>query len=227
MLPAAACASRLSTAPCTASPDRSACSTHAAKIHRATAACSPSRPPPQTRQIARRPACLACCPASSVCCKRMKRSSCCSASAMRWSVACCASTRLQERSASCACRAIRNVPAVVQTRSSAATRTSNRSAQRTDRSLLRMLALGKRQREQLLLSRFLDVFRLPVRVRFAVDALARRILAQLGAALGGSFAIPVGEAIAAESGQDHQVDVLHVVALDVEVLQQAAERRGL
>ena len=66
---------------------------------------------------------------------------------------------------------------------------------------------------------------LPLRKRRAVDAFARLILAEVDAALGGRFAVPVGEAVAAETGQDHQVDVLHIRALFVEVSQQAAEGR--
>ena len=48
---------------------------------RATAACCPSRRPPRWRRRAPRPACSACCPASSVRCRRWRRSSSCSVSA--------------------------------------------------------------------------------------------------------------------------------------------------
>ena len=45
-------------------------------------------------------------------------------------------------------------------------------------------------------------------------------------ALFGGFAIPVGQAVAAEAGEDHQVDVLHVGALLDQVVAEAAERGG-
>src|SRR5262245_9263957 len=64
----------------------------------------------------------------------------------------------------------------------------------------------------LLRARLLLVLRLPVPVRHAVDNLARLVLAQPLPLLLGGFLIPVGEAVAAEAGEVHQVDVLHVGA---------------
>ncbi len=60
---------------------------------------------------------------------------------------------------------------------------------------------------------------------FAVDALARGLAIQLQATRGGRFAVPVGQAVAAEAGVDHEVDVLHVAARR-KMGQQAAERGG-
>jgi hypothetical protein len=51
-----------------------------------------------------------------------------------------------------------------------------------------------------------------------VNRLARLVLAHREAARFRGFAIPVGQAVAAEAGQDHQVDVLHVGAVVHEVL---------
>ena len=69
---------------------------------------------------------------------------------------------------------------------------------------------------------------------FAVLALSLNLLLgytgqlSLGhAAFFGSLAVPVGKAVAAEPGEVHQVDVLHVGALLQEVFAQAAEHRRL
>ena len=55
----------------------------------------------------------------------------------------------------------------------------------------------------------------------------RRVLAHLDVLRGCGFTVPVGETVAAEAGEDHQIDVLHIRALLVEMLQQAAKRCGL
>ncbi len=52
--------------------------------------------------------------------------------------------------------------------------------------------------------------------------LSGRLVVELGAALLGGAHQPLGEAVAAEVGQDHQVDVLDLLVL-VQVAQQAAE----
>src|SRR6185369_10263718 len=73
---------------------------------------------------------------------------------------------------------------------------------------------------------FLLVLRLPLVVRHAVDDLARLRIGHLEALLAGLLAVPARQAVAAESGEIHQVDVLHVRAL-LQVRNQAAEGRGL
>src|SRR5262249_14398888 len=90
-----------------------------------------------------------------------------------------------------------------------------------------MALLRRLERGELLRRRFLLMLGLPLRERLAVDALAGLILCHRLSALFGSLAIPVGEAVATEAGQDHQVDVLHVGARGIQMLQQAAERCGI
>src|SRR5262245_41825618 len=53
---------------------------------------------------------------------------------------------------------------------------------------------------------------LPVLEGHAVDHLAGPLLAELEATGAGRLLVPVGEAVAAEAGQVHQVDGLHVAA---------------
>src|SRR5690242_17591085 len=62
----------------------------------------------------------------------------------------------------------------------------------------------------------------PIGKRLAVDSLARHVFADLDAAGVCRFAIPVGETVAAETGGNHQISVLHVGS-GVEMGQQAAE----
>src|SRR5262245_61807414 len=69
--------------------------------------------------------------------------------------------------------------------------------------------------------RFLLVLRTPFVVRHAVDDLAALVLAHRHAFFVGGVLHPVGEAIAAEAGEIHQVDILHVGACP-QVLDQAA-----
>src|ERR1043165_602593 len=59
---------------------------------------------------------------------------------------------------------------------------------------------------------FLLVLRLPFVVRHAVHALAALVLAQRHALGVGRILHPVRQAVAAEAGEIHQVDVLHVGA---------------
>src|SRR4051812_5126705 len=89
-----------------------------------------------------------------------------------------------------------------------------------------MRLLRRLERGDLLRCGFFLMFGFPLRERLAVNALARLVLAEVHAALGGRFAIPVGEAVAAETGEYHQVDVLHIGALLVEMRKQPAEGRG-
>src|SRR5665213_531447 len=65
----------------------------------------------------------------------------------------------------------------------------------------------------------------PFVVRHAVDDLARLRVAELDALFPGGGAVPFRQAIAAEPGEVHQVDVLHVGTL-AQVLDEGAERRG-
>src|SRR5262249_6513214 len=66
---------------------------------------------------------------------------------------------------------------------------------------------------------------LPFLIRHAVDRLTARVLAERDAALVGLFLHPVGQAVAAEAGEIHQIDVLHVSAR-AQVLDEAAKNRG-
>src|SRR5215217_1255313 len=66
------------------------------------------------------------------------------------------------------------------------------------------------ERGLLLGARLLLVLGLPGLVRHAVDEFAALVLAQRHALLVGRVLHPVGEAVAAEAGEIHQVEVLHV-----------------
>src|SRR5262249_46598490 len=59
-----------------------------------------------------------------------------------------------------------------------------------------------------------------------VDLLPRALHVERDAALLRGFDHPPAQAVAAEAREDHELDVLHVLAL-VEMLQQAAQHRGL
>src|SRR4029453_2273500 len=83
-----------------------------------------------------------------------------------------------------------------------------------------------RERLLLLAARFLLVLRLPLLVRHAIDDLARLRVGERHALLLGGGAVPFRQAVAAEAGEIHQVDVLHVGAF-AQVLDQAPERGGL
>src|ERR1044071_4700703 len=72
---------------------------------------------------------------------------------------------------------------------------------------------------------FFLVLGLPLVVRHAVDDLARLGIGNLDALLARLLAIPARQAVAAEAGQIHQVDVLDVGAL-LQVRDQAAESGG-
>src|SRR6185369_6287392 len=85
---------------------------------------------------------------------------------------------------------------------------------------------GSRKRGLLLGARLLLVLGLPVLVGHAVDDLARALLGKLQALGVGRLLVPVGEAVAAEAGQIHQVDVLHLAA-PAQMLHELAESRGL
>src|ERR1700754_1199527 len=73
---------------------------------------------------------------------------------------------------------------------------------------------------------FLLVLGLPVLVRHAVDDLAGLGIGDLDALLARFLAVPARQAVAAETGQVHQVDVLDIGAL-LEVRHQAPEGGGL
>ena len=70
------------------------------------------------------------------------------------------------------------------------------------------------------------VFVAPVLVGHAVDDLAALGLADLDPLLGGGLLIPAAEAVPAEAGQVHHVDVLHIAAV-AQVVAQAAEHGRL
>ena len=94
-----------------------------------------------------------------------------------------------------------------------------------DARLRRVLLLRRLKRSELFRRRFFLMSGFPGPERLAVDALARRVLVDVDAARLGSFAVPVGEAIATEAREYHQIDVLHVAAL-VQMFEQAPERGG-
>src|SRR5258708_8794803 len=75
-----------------------------------------------------------------------------------------------------------------------------------------MVALALFHRRKLLRSGGSLVHRLPRVVRHAVDRLAALVLAHHRAPGVGFLLEPVGQAIATESGEIHQVDILHVGA---------------
>src|SRR5207302_2999587 len=76
----------------------------------------------------------------------------------------------------------------------------------------------------LLGARLFLVLLAPFVVGHAVDDLARLGIGQCQAALLGGGAVPFREAVAAEAGEVHQIDVLHIGAL-AQMLDQRAERR--
>src|SRR5690606_17930835 len=86
-----------------------------------------------------------------------------------------------------------------------------------------LVRLQRRESRQLFRRYVTLVPVLPLREGFPVDRLARLLLRQLDAVFGGGLAVPVGQAVAAEAGADHQVDVLHVRPLVHQVPQQAPE----
>ncbi len=67
---------------------------------------------------------------------------------------------------------------------------------------------------------------LPFLVRHAVDRLSALVLAHRHAVRIGRILHPVGQAVAAEAGEVHEIDVLHVGAR-AQVLEQPAERGRL
>src|SRR5262245_9636987 len=77
----------------------------------------------------------------------------------------------------------------------------------------------------LLARRFLLVLGLPFVVRHAVDDLARLGIGYLDAPRARLLAVPARQAVAAETGQIHQVDILHVGAL-LQMLDQPAKGGG-
>ena len=77
---------------------------------------------------------------------------------------------------------------------------------------------------QLLLGGGLLVFLLPLGVRHTVDPFTGVGVRKLKTLLAGRFRVPAAQAIAAEAGSDHQIDVLHFLVL-VQVLEQAPQHR--
>src|SRR5690606_1330755 len=72
---------------------------------------------------------------------------------------------------------------------------------------------------------FLLIPRPPLVIRHAVDRFARLILAHGLAGCAGCLLVPVGEAVAAEAREVHEVDVLHVGSL-AQMRDQLAECSG-
>src|SRR4029453_12197243 len=88
-----------------------------------------------------------------------------------------------------------------------------------------MLPLRRRERGLLLRRRFLLMLLAPFVVGHAVHDLAGLGIAQRDALFLGGGAVPFRQAVAAETGEVHQIDVLHVGAF-AQMLDQAPERGG-
>ncbi len=86
-----------------------------------------------------------------------------------------------------------------------------------------MLALGGGEGFQLLGRGISLMLLFPLGKWHAVDGFARLLLGHGPALRFGRFAVPIAQAVAAEAGENHQVDVLHVGAFLVEMLQQTAK----
>src|SRR5215470_8565794 len=89
-----------------------------------------------------------------------------------------------------------------------------------------MLVAGLLERGLLVLGSFFLIFRLPFRERHAVDPLAALVLGHRHPACIGGILHPVRQAVAAEPGKVHQIDILDVRAR-TQMLEQAPERGGL
>src|SRR6476646_3362367 len=87
-----------------------------------------------------------------------------------------------------------------------------------------MLRLRRGESGLLLGARFLLVLFAPFVIGHAVDDLARLGIAERDALLLGRGAIPFRQAVAAEAGEVHQIDVLHIGAL-AQMRDEGAERR--
>src|SRR5260370_34629082 len=88
-----------------------------------------------------------------------------------------------------------------------------------------VLRLGRGEGGLLLGARLLLVLLAPLVIGHAVDDLARLGVAERDAAFLGRGAVPFRQAVAAETGRVHQIDVLHVGAL-AQMRDQRAVRRG-
>src|SRR4051794_33355758 len=88
-----------------------------------------------------------------------------------------------------------------------------------------MLRLRRGEGGLLIRRRFLLVLLAPFVIGHAVDDLARLGIAERDTLLLGGGAVPFRQAIAAEAGEVHQVDVLHIGAL-TQMREQGAECRG-
>src|SRR5437588_4874359 len=87
-----------------------------------------------------------------------------------------------------------------------------------------MLRLRRGESGLLLGARFLLVLLAPFVIGHAVDDLARFGIAERDALLLGRGAVPFRQAVAAEAGEVHQIDVLHIGAF-AQMRDQRAERR--
>src|SRR5690348_4010369 len=85
------------------------------------------------------------------------------------------------------------------------------------------VALG--ERGLLFRTRFLLVLRLPLLVRHAVDDLPGVRVGQSHTLRLGRLAVPPAQAVAAEPGEVHQIDVLHVGAL-AQMIHEPAKSRS-
>src|SRR5699024_2467652 len=78
---------------------------------------------------------------------------------------------------------------------------------------IRMLRLGGLELGFLFSSGGGLVLRFPVAIGHAVDMFAGAVIVDVHAAQAGFRAVPFGQAVAAETGQIHQVDILYISAL--------------
>src|ERR1700743_732736 len=94
--------------------------------------------------------------------------------------------------------------------------TTNKEVGRRGQYARRFLAVSLlRSLERRLLFRacFFLIALFPLRGRHAVDDFAGLIFFQRDAFFGGGFAVPVAQTVAAETGEIHQVDILHICPL--------------
>src|SRR6476659_10117890 len=100
----------------------------------------------------------------------------------------------------------------------------NQNQRRPLSALRSMLRLRRGESGLLLGARFLLVLLAPFVIGHAVDDLARFGIAEPDALLLGCGAVPFRQAVAAEAGEVHQIDVLHIGAL-AQMRDERAERR--
>ena len=99
-------------------------------------------------------------------------------------------------------------------------------SQLRDFTLTNNLFLACRKRFKLLCSGWWLVFILPLAVGHAIDNLPRLLVVHWDISFLRGGGIPLAQAVAAEIGKNHKVDILDLLMI-VQMLQQAAEGSGL